>query len=226
MMELSGEVHRGQPVLTAGSKRDSANLAVVLIHGRGASAKSMLPLADELGMDGIHFVIPQAAQSRWYPQSAFGPIEANEPDLTSAIGLIDSLIEGLRSTGYADAQIALGGFSQGACLSSEYAARNAGRYAGLFVLSGALIGPPGTVREYQGSFDGMPVFIGGSDVDPWIPDELQGETARVFESMGAQVDFQIYDGMPHTVNEDEIERVRAMLADSIRPPLKADQDTD
>ena len=116
--------------------------------------------------------------------------------------------------GFSDAQIAFGGFSQGACLASEYVAWNAKKYAGLFVLSGALIGPKGMPHNYPGSFEKMPVFIGGSDVDPWVSHELISDTAAVFQKMGAKVDFRTYPGMGHTINEDEISRVRDMLANT------------
>ena len=121
-----------------------------------------------LQLEGVRFLLPQAALNRWYPQTAFGPLEANEPDLSSALALIDTLVADCHSKGFSDQQIAFGGFSQGACLASEYAARNARKYAGLFVFSGALIGPQGMPRNYAGSFEKMPVFIGGSDVDPWV----------------------------------------------------------
>jgi predicted esterase len=179
----------------------------------------MLPLVDEIAVEGVHYRIPQAAQFRWYPQTAFGPIEANQPDLSSALAKIDLIIDELQSDGFGDSQIILGGFSQGACLSSEFVARNARRYGGLFVLSGALIGPPDTPRNYPGSLEGTPVFIGGSDIDPWIPDDLQRETADVLESMGAEVEFKIYDGMPHTVNQDEIMRVKELLGRAITSDL-------
>lgn len=212
---MNENIHKDQPVRRFGTDRLNANLSVLLIHGRGADAASMLPLAEELNVEGIHFTIPQAAEHRWYPQSAFGPLEANEPDLSSALAKIDSIVQQLRKDGISNEQITFGGFSQGACLASEYVARNAKKYGGLFVLSGALIGPPGTPRDYPGSLGGMPVFIGGSDVDPWIPNDLQSETAHVLEELGANVEFKIYDGMPHIVNQDEIKRVRAMLEDSI-----------
>jgi predicted esterase len=214
-MPISTDIHADQPVLTYGADLESAQLAVILLHGRGASAESMLPLADEIGVEGVHYRIPQAAQFRWYPQTAFGPIEANQPDLSSALAKIDLIIDELRADGFADSQIILGGFSQGACLSSEYVARNARRYGGLFVLSGALIGPPGTPRSYPGSLESTPVFIGGSDVDPWIPDDLQRETAEVLSQMGAEVEFKIYNGMPHTVNQDEILRVQELFGRAI-----------
>lgn len=217
---MADDVHQNQPILKFGADPESAKLGVILLHGRGASAESMLPLARELDVGEVHFLIPQAAQFRWYPNSAFGPIESNEPDLSSALALCDSLTNELREGGLSAERIVFGGFSQGACLSSEYVARNARKYAGLFVLSGALIGPPGTQRDYDGSLEGTPVFIGGSDVDPWIPEGLQRETAQVLEALGAELQYRVYDGMPHTVNDDEIERVRMLLAMALREPRR------
>lgn len=205
---MTANIHQGQPVLNFGSEVPDTKLLVILLHGRGATAESMLPLAETLSMGRVRFVIPQAALNRWYPQSAFGPIEANEPDLSSALGVVDSLVKEAREYVFSDQQIVFGGFSQGACLASEYVARNARRYAGLFIFSGALIGPPGIPRSYSGSFNNMPVFIGGSDVDPWVAHDLIKETAGVFEKMGADVDFRTYQGMGHTVNQDEVDRVR------------------
>ena len=187
-------------------------MIVILLHGRGSSAEAMLPIAEALSVEGARFTIPQAALNRWYPQTAFGPLEANEPDLSSALANIDTLLSEAHANGFSDQQIVFGGFSQGACLASEYVARNAKKYAGLFVLSGALIGPKGTPRNYPGSFDNMPVFIGGSDVDPWVSHDLISDTASVFQKMGADVDFRTYPGMAHTVNQDEIDSVQAMLA--------------
>jgi len=208
---MSADIHSGQQALHFGAALEKANRIVILLHGRGASAQSMLPLAESLATDKTGFLLPQAALNRWYPNTAFGPLEANEPDLSSALNAVDRLVAKARANGFSDGQIALGGFSQGACLASEYAARNARRYAGLFVLSGALIGPPGAPRDDPGSFDGMPVFIGGSDVDPWVAHSLMQDTAGVFMRMGAQVDFRTYPGMAHTVNQDEVEAVKSML---------------
>jgi len=209
---MTMNIHQGQPVISIGAEDDKANLVVILLHGRGSTAGAMLPLAEALNIQGVKFTIPQAALNRWYPQTAFGPLEANEPDLTSALTLIDSLVEGAHEKGFSDQQIVFGGFSQGACLASEYVARNAKRFGGLFVFSGALIGPPGMARNYPGSFDSMPVFIGGSDVDPWVSHNLISDSVSVFQKMGAEVDFRTYPGMAHTINQDEIDAVRAMLA--------------
>jgi predicted esterase len=170
-----------------------------------------------LHQPGVCFVIPQAAFNRWYPNSAFAPIDSNEPDLSSALETIGLLAGEIERQGFSSQQIVLGGFSQGACLAAEFAARNARPYAGLFVLSGALIGPRGTSRNYQGSFERMPVFIGGSDVDPWVAHDFIVETAAQFEHMGANVDFRTYPGMAHTVNQDELDQVRLMLANPPQP---------
>jgi predicted esterase len=213
---MAVNIHQGQPVINFGVELENAELVVILLHGRGATAESMLPIARELQMDGVSFLVPQAALNRWYPNTAFGPLEANEPDLSSALETVDSLVKEAREKGFSDQQIAFGGFSQGACLAAEYLARNARKYAGLFVFSGALIGPKGMPRNYPGSYDQMPVFIGGSDVDPWVSHDLLSDTASVFEKMSASIDFRIYPGMGHTVNQDEIDNVRALLADAKR----------
>jgi len=209
---MDEHIHQNHPVLTYGGDPEDARLIVILLHGRGSTAEATLPLAQELHTKQVCYLIPQAAYNRWYPNSAFGPVESNEPDLSSALHRIDELVQEMYDIGFSDDQIAFGGFSQGACLASEYVARNARKYAGLFVFSGALIGPPGTTRDYPGSFDGMPVFIGGSDIDPWVAHDLMVESAAVFERMGAQVDFRTYPGMAHTVNQDELEAIQEMLA--------------
>lgn len=208
-------IHQNQPVLRIGTDLKSADLIIILLHGRGANAQSMVPLAKALNIDGIHFKIPQAGLNRWYPNSAFDPLDSNEPDLSSALNVIDALISEAKQAGFSDHRIAIGGFSQGACLASEFVARNASHYAGLFAFSGALIGPAGMERKYTGSFDNMSIFIGGSDVDPWIQHEYMIDTARVFTEMGANVDFRTYPGMGHTINEEELGAVKKMLQKSI-----------
>jgi predicted esterase len=204
-------IHKGQPVLQFGTNLEDSGFAVIVLHGRGATAQSVGPLANALHTEKISFLAPQAALNRWYPNTAFGPLEDNQPDLTFALDTVAGLVTELHEKGFTDQQIAFGGFSQGACLAAEYLIRNPRRYGGLFVYSGARIGPPRMMREADGSFDGMPVFIGGSDVDPWVGHDLMVETADIFKKMGANVDFRTYPGMEHTVNQDEIEAVRAML---------------
>jgi predicted esterase len=183
-----------------------------MIHGRGASAESILTLADELALEDVAWLAPQAAGQTWYPYSFFSPIADNEPGITSGIGVVEALVTRLAQEGVSADRVALLGFSQGACLSLEFAARHARRYAGVFGLSGGLIGPPGTPRDYVGTFDATPVFLGCSDVDAHIPLDRVHETAAVFRRMGAGVDERIYRGMGHTVNADELDAVRAVLA--------------
>jgi len=213
---MTENIHQGGAVLRFGEELRNANLVVILLHGRGATAESLLPLAEALQMDGTSFMVPQAALNRWYPNTAFGPLEANEPDLSSALEVVATLVKDARRNGFSDEQISFGGFSQGACLAAEYVARNAGKFAGLFILSGALIGPRNVTYDYPGSFDGMPVFIGSSDADPWVDQELLSKTAGLFEKMGASVDLRFYTNMGHTVNQDEIDTVRAMLVNAKR----------
>jgi len=204
----------GQPVLTLGPKPKDARLAMILVHGRGASAEDILGLASELHTTDVAFLAPQAAGNSWYPYSFLSPIARNEPNLSSALDVLQGLVSTLAAQGVPAERVGFLGFSQGACLSLEFAARHARRYAAVVGLSGGLIGPPGTPRDYKGSAGGTFVFLGCSDVDPHIPIERVQETAEVFRGLGAVVDERIYRGMGHTVNRDEIEAVKLILAGS------------
>jgi predicted esterase len=211
-MTSHSDPHGQQPVLRHGPDARHARLAMILVHGRGGSADDLLGLAGELRLDDILYVAPQAQGQTWYPYSFLTPMERNEPDLTSGLNKLSSLIDTLRHEGLAPDRVGLLGFSQGACLALEYAARYARRYCAVIGLSGGVIGPPGTAREYPGTLDGTPVFLGCSDIDAHIPVERVRETAEVFTRLGATVDTRIYPGMGHTVNEDEIAAVRALLS--------------
>lgn len=200
----------------AGPHPTAAAAVVVLVHGRGASADDMLGVARLFRRPDVAYLAPQAPANAWYPYSFLAPLEQNEPHLSRALETLQGIVDDLMGGGVPVGRIVLGGFSQGACLAAEFAARRARRYGGLFALSGGLIGPDGTPRDYDGAFDGMPAFLGCSDVDPHIPVERVYETARVLERMGAHVDARIYPGMPHSVNEDEVRAVRAML-DTVSP---------
>jgi predicted esterase len=204
--------HGGQPVLRRGPVTAQARAAVVLVHGRGDSAAGILTLADELDVRDLTWLAPQAAGHTWYPHSFLAPIEQNQPGIDSGLAVLGDLVRMLEDEGLPPARVALMGFSQGACLAQEFAARNARRYHAIIGLSGGLIGPPGTPRTYTGTFDGTPVFLGCSDVDPHIPVERVHESKHVFSRMGAVVDERIYPRMGHTVNTDEIEAMRALLA--------------
>ncbi|HUF23874.1 MAG TPA: dienelactone hydrolase family protein [Vicinamibacterales bacterium] len=203
--------HGRQPVLHAGAPLAVARLVVIMAHGRGAGAGDMIGLAGALGVSDVAFLAPQAAGHAWYPNRFMEPIASNEPWLTSALRKLESLVAEAAAAGFGAERVALAGFSQGACLSLEFAARHARRYAAIAGLSGGLIGPAGTPRDYAGAFDGTPVFLGCSDIDPHIPVERVRESAEVFRRMGAAVDERIYPRMGHTVNQDEIDALRALL---------------
>lgn len=204
--------HAGQGVLRAGPAPAEARLAAILLHGRGASADDILGLADQFRAPGIAYLAPEAAGGSWYPYSFLTPLHQNEPWLGSALRVIESLLQGLREQGVSADRVALMGFSQGACLALEFAARHAQRYAAVAAFSGGLIGPPGTPRNYTGSLDTTPIFLGCSDVDPHIPLERVRESGTVLRAMGASVDERIYPRMAHTIVADEIAAVDALLA--------------
>ena len=208
----SAHPHHGQPILRRGPAAAQARVAVVLVHGRGDSAAGILGLTHEFEASDVTWIAPQAFGNSWYPYSFLAPMQQNEPGLSSGLRLIGEIVDTLGGEGVSADRVVLMGFSQGACLSQEFAARHARRYHAVVGLSGGLIGPPGTPRQYTGSFGGTPVFLGCSDVDPHIPVERVRESGEVFQRMGSDVDVRIYPGMGHTVNEDEVDAVRALLA--------------
>jgi predicted esterase len=180
---------------------------MLMIHGRGASAEDILALAAELNHPELAYLAPQAAGSTWYPHSFLAPPASNEPYLSSALAAVAALLDRVAAAGIPPERTVLLGFSQGACLATEFAARN----GGVVGLSGGLIGPGGTPRDYPGSLAGTPVFLGCSDVDPHIPAARVRESAEVLARLGGEVDARLYPGLGHTVNRDEIAAVRAML---------------
>jgi predicted esterase len=206
--------HAGQPVRTAGTPLAEARAAVIMVHGRGASAESILTLAPAVAAPGVAFLAPQAGGSQgrqWYPLSFMAPIERNEPGISSGLRVIERLLAQVGAAAIPPERTLFLGFSQGACLASEFVARHARRYGGLAVLSGALIGPDETPRNYPGSLDGTPVFLGCSDVDSHIPAVRVKESAEVLQRLGGDVTMRLYPGMGHMVNEDEIAAVRAQI---------------
>lgn len=185
--------------------------AVIMVHGRGATAESIAGLGASLNLSDALVLAPQASGNTWYPQSFLMPMAVNEPGITSGIALIESLVRQVEEQGIPSERIALLGFSQGACLTLEFSARHPRRYGAVIGFSGGLIGPPGTPRTYPGSLDGTPIFLGCSDIDGHIPKERVQETAEVLTGMGASVDMRLYPGMGHLVNEDELSAARALL---------------
>jgi phospholipase/carboxylesterase len=208
--------HQGQPVRTAGAPLEQATAAMVMIHGRGATAESILTLVPELSLPGFAYLAPQAAGNTWYPYSFLAPIEKNEPGISSGMQAIGNLLARIEAAGVPQERTVLLGFSQGACLATEYGARHARRYGGIAGLSGGLIGPDGTPRNYPGSLEGTPVFLGCSDTDPHIPAARVLETADVMRKLDGQVAMRLYPGLGHLINEEEIAAVRKMMADLTR----------
>jgi predicted esterase len=206
--------HRDQPIVILGPPLGEGRGAAILVHGRNAAPANILTLVPSLDRPEFTYLAPAAAGGTWYPYSFLAERERNEPGLTSGLGVIDRLVKDVVSRGVPKDRIVLLGFSQGGCLTAEFAASHADRYGGIIVYSGGLIGPPGTTWAYPGSFDGTPVFLGCSDVDAHVPRARVGESAAVFTKMGAAVTERIYPGMGHLVNDDEIAFTRGVM-DSI-----------
>jgi predicted esterase len=211
--------HANTPTLSRGPSPKDAALTLLLIHGRGASAQSILSLLPALTLpqDKVAALAPQAANHTWYPHSFLAPFDANQPWLDSALERIGALVDSLLNQNIPASRIALLGFSQGACLASEFLARNPRRYAALIAFSGGLIGPPGAPRRYPGSLQKTPVFLGCSDIDPHIPWSRVEETADVFRTMHAAVNLRSYPRMPHTINDDELAAAHTLLTAALNP---------
>jgi phospholipase/carboxylesterase len=203
--------HAGQRVAASGAPLERARAAVIMIHGRGAAAPDVLSLARELPTDGVAYLAPQAAGGTWYPHSFLSPLGTNEPGISSGIEVIAELQERAAAVGIPAERVVLFGFSQGACLALEFAARHARRYGGVAGLSGGLIGPDDTPRDYGGSFDGTPVFLGCSVTDPHIPEPRVRLTADVLGRLGAKVTMRLYPEPGHMIRNDEMEAVSLMI---------------
>ncbi len=207
----SGGPHQGQSVLATGAPLGAGALVGVLLHGRGATALSILDLAAALDRPDVTWLAPQARSNTWYPNRFLAPLESNEPWLSSALAAVADVVAQAEAAGTPRARVALIGFSQGACLGLESLVRQPTLAGGVAALSGGLIGPPGTVWPDNGRLDGVPAFLGCSDVDFHIPKERVLESADVLRARGADVTAILYPGMDHTVNDDELTHVRGLL---------------
>jgi phospholipase/carboxylesterase len=203
--------HRNRPILLRGQALDSAAAAVILVHGRGASAADILGLAEELDMPEVAYLAPDAAGHTWYPYSFMAPLEQNQPWLDSALDLLAITIERATAAGVTKDRVVFVGFSQGACLVTEFVARNAAGYGGLAAFTGGLIGPEGTRFSYSGKLSGTPCFLGAGDPDPHVPWARVEESASVLSRLGGDVTLRRYPGLPHTINRDELEHAANML---------------
>ncbi len=217
---MKADPHRDQPVLQRGSVLEDAAGAVILLHGRGASASDILSVADEMYYPELAYLAPQAAGHTWYPNSFLAPLAENEPWLSSALKKIKDIVDSIVSSGVPRRKIVVAGFSQGACLSTEFVARHAGQYGGLIAFTGGLIGPTGTRFHYPGSLAGMQAFLGAGDPDPHVPWERVDASASVLSEMGANVTLRRYPGMPHTISEDEIKSARPIIEGLMTPRFR------
>ena len=205
--------HQKTGVATTGVSASEAKAAMILVHGRGASAESILTLSNEFDTSELHYAAPQAEHFTWYPYSFLAPTSQNEPGLSSGLQAIFDILSNLEEEGIPKEKIIIAGFSQGACLATEFVARHPARYGGVIALSGGLIGDSVAFENYTGSLDRTPYFVGCSDVDPHIPVERVHESAEVMEKLGAEVTKKIYPGMGHTVIEDEISNAKKIITD-------------
>ncbi len=207
--------HRDQPVRTLGAPLAQAAAAIVLLHGRGASAEDILGLAGEMYDERIAYLAPQAADHRWYPYSFMAPVAENEPWISSALAKVAAVVQLAVDGGVSPEHIFVCGFSQGACLSTEFIARNPARYGGLVAFTGGLIGPAGANLHHAGNLAGMPALFTSGDPDPHVPWSRVLESAKQFTAMGAEVETRRYPGRPHTVLPQEIEAARELIFKSL-----------
>jgi predicted esterase len=212
---LVTDPHLDQPVRTLGAPAAQATAAVVLLHGRGASAEDILGLAGEMYDERIAYLAPQAADHRWYPYSFMAPIAENEPWLSSALAKVAAVVKLAADGGIPLERIFICGFSQGACLSTEFIARHPARYGGLVAFTGGLIGPADADLHHAGNLAGMPALFSSGDPDPHVPWSRVLESAKQFTAMGAHVRTQRYAGRPHTVLPQEIKSARELIFKSL-----------
>jgi len=210
--------HAGEPLVAAGTPLGKSTALMIMVHGRNAAPRNILDLVTRFERPDFTYLAPAAAGGTWYPFSFMVEKAKNEPGLSSGLWVLEHLVDEVVRQGIRRDRVVLLGFSQGACLTGEFAVRHADRYGGVILYSGGLIGPPGTTWEYPGSFNGTPVFLGCSDVDAHVPKPRVDESAALFARMDASVTERIYPGMGHLVNEDEIAFTRALMNEIL--PLK------
>ncbi len=199
-------IHEGRPVARRGPDPAEARAVVILLHGRGRDPEDVLALADRIGDPEVAFLAPAARDNTWYPQSFLAPLPENEPFLSSALGVVEALVGA-----HAPERLVLGGFSQGACLAAEYALRHPRRLGGLLLYTGGAIGPPGTTWPVRGSFAGTPAYLGTADPDDWVPVERVRETAELLRAQDAAVTLEVFPGLDHLVNDQEIAAGRELI---------------
>jgi len=204
-------MHNIKNAVWAGVPLDQAKRVLIMTHGRGASAQSILSLAAELAVDGFALAAPQATGNTWYPYSFLAPEAQNEPGLSSGLAVLKELLDTVKAAGIPSENVYFLGFSQGACLTSEFVARNAQPLGGVFILSGGVIGDSVKTERYTGNFAGTPIFLGCSDVDAHVPKDRVQASSEVFRTLGATVVEKIYPNAPHSIFQDEIDHINQIL---------------
>jgi len=205
--------HQDQPLVTAGAPLRAADTAAVLVHGRGATADGVVRLAEEFYQHGLALLAPQAERNRWYPNSFLAPVESNEPWLSSGLQAVADAVAEANDAGIPTDRVLLFGISQGACLVSEFAARNPTRYGGVVAASGGLLGPEPDPDRYDGTLDSTPVLVSGTEEDPQVPAERLNETAAVFERLGGDVTERIEEGDGHGASDADLASAGEMVAE-------------
>jgi predicted esterase len=210
-MKMNTDPHADSPCLDFGASLAEARGAIILLHGRGGSAQDILSLAVDLDLPQLAYLAPQAFRNSWYPYSFLASRAENEPWLTSALAKVHAIVQTLQQAGMSADRIALAGFSQGACLATEYVASHPDRYAALIAFTGGLIGPPGIDLTHKGDLAGMPALLASGDPDPHVPWARVQESAEVLRAMGADVTMKRYPGRGHTVSIEEMNFARELL---------------
>lgn len=198
------ELMHNKKIVTAGKKTTEAKKALIMVHGRGGSAEDILTLSNYLDVKDYALIAPQATGSTWYPYSFLAPPAQNEPWLSSALSVLKEITADVIADGIPQENIYFLGFSQGACLTLEFATRNADKYGGVVAFTGGLIGDKVYPENYTGNFGGTPVFIGTSNPDPHVPVERVKASEKILREMGAEITVNIYNDMGHTISQDEI----------------------
>ena len=201
-------------ILSSGKKLEEAEKALVMIHGRGANAHDILSLANYLPVNDFALLAPEATGNTWYPYSFMAPVSQNEPWLSSSLQVIKDIVNDINAAGITSENIYFLGFSQGACLTLEFVARNAVKYGGVVAFTGGLIGETIDKKNYTGDFNNTPVFIGSSNPDPHVPVDRVNESTKILKGMNAAVTQKVYNGMGHTISQDEIDLANALVFNS------------
>jgi len=203
--------HADTSVFSNGCELSRARAAVILLHGRGASAQDILGLANSFYDERIAYLAPQAAGNSWYPYSFLAPIQQNEPWLSSALSRVEGIVSACAAAGVAQNRVAVCGFSQGACLAAEFVARHTANYGALIAFTGGLIGPPGHDLHHEGSLADVRALFSSGDPDPYVPWSRVEASANEYRRMGATVQLERIPGRPHTIIKQEVDVARPLI---------------